>query len=70
MSSSNTLTPATALSTAAEALPPRLMDAIEGRPDARAEFRTKFMPEMLFAKSAHILDAHRIVHTYRKKDRT
>lgn len=41
------LTDATALSSEVDAPPPRLMDTIEGRPEARTEVMTKFKPETL-----------------------
>lgn len=40
-------TEATALSKAVEALPPRDIETIEGRPDERAEVATKLRPETL-----------------------
>lgn len=45
-------TEATALSRDVEAPPPRLIVAIEGRPDERAEVRTKFKPDTLFPELA------------------
>ena len=41
------LTEATALSREVEAPPPRLMEAMEGRPEDLALVRTKFKPETL-----------------------
>jgi hypothetical protein len=41
------LTDATALSREVETLPPSDVETIKGRPEARAELRTKFKPDTL-----------------------
>lgn len=61
-------TEATALSKAVEAPPPRLIETMEGRPEERAEDRTKLRPETLNGGEIRY-DGERCAHTYQQRCR-